>query len=124
MTAVFDISAAGEPLSQVAEVCGWTLDASPVAPSVAESRRSDRERLYTEGEEAFARGDMARARAAYLRASEFGEPWAPPLFRLGLIALNDGDIPGALEHFEEVVRLAPDSPEGAQAAQVLRQLQR
>ena len=122
MTAVFDISGAGQALDLVADVCGLALDRSPVAESVVESQRSDRERAYAEGEQAFARGDMAAARLAYTRASGVGAPWAQPLFKLGLIELNDGNVAAALEYFEEVVRLAPDSADGAQAAQVIQRL--
>ena len=45
-----------------------------------------------------------------------------PLFKLGLVSLNLGDIGGAKQWFEQVVEAAPGSPEGAQATAILGSL--
>ena len=43
--------------------------------------------------------------------------------RLGLALAKSGNRPKAKEHFEKVIKLAPDGPEAAQASDAIRKLQ-
>ena len=45
-----------------------------------------------------------------------------PVFKLGMVALNRGDIAGAKALFQQVVDLEPDSQEAAQAQGILSAL--
>lgn len=86
------------------------------------SGNAAREDFYNLGETAFAQGNNDDAVGWYERAAAADPAWVLPVFKLGLVALNQGDIEGAKAHFARAVELAPDSPEGAQAQAVLSQL--
>ncbi len=81
-----------------------------------------REDYYNQGTAAFGRGETDQAAEWFERASAADPSWVLPVFQLGLVRLNQGDIEGAKAQFARAVELAPDSPEGAQAAAVLSQL--
>ncbi|MCY4507129.1 MAG: hypothetical protein OXG35_09240, partial [Acidobacteria bacterium] len=70
----------------------------------------------------FAAGDSAQAAEWFRQAHERDPRWVKPMFKLGLVSLNLGDIKGANQWFEEVVEGAPGSPEGAQATAILGSL--
>jgi tetratricopeptide (TPR) repeat protein len=78
-----------------------------------------KEDLYNLGEIEFAKGDVDAAAEWYEKASAADPEWALPLFKLALVALNKGDIPGAKQFFAQVVEKDPDSSEGAQAKATL-----
>ncbi len=86
------------------------------------SLSSSREDLYNLGELEFAKGDVAAAAGWYEKASAADRTWELPLFKLGLVALNQGDMETAKQHFQEVVELAPDSESGVTAAATLSAL--
>ena len=89
-----------------------TEGALPGQPSIAH-------RLYDHGEQAFFRADFSKSRAMYLAATQVAPTWHSPYFRLGLVALNENDVPQAVDYLQRVIRLAPDSPEAVYAAQLL-----
>ena len=81
-----------------------------------------REDLYTLGELEFSKGDAAAAAGWYEKAVAADPSWEKPVFKLGLVALNQGDIEGAKAQFQKVIDLAPNSEDGAQAKATLAAL--
>lgn len=77
-----------------------------IAAAVAEPARSDAEHWSQQGDEAFARGDVAAARAAFARAAASDEPHARAYarYRLGWCELTDGRAVEALDAFVHAVR--------------------
>ena len=90
--------------------------------SAADGAGASREDLYNLGELEFAKGEVAVAASWYEKAAAADPNWAKPLFKLGLVALNQGDTETAKTFFSQVVEKEPDSPEAAQAQAVLGQL--
>ena len=80
---------------------------------------ASREDLYNLGEVAFNAGDVDAAAGWYEKAAAADPEWSPPVLKLGHVALNRGDIEGAKALFQQVVDLAPDSEEAAQAQGML-----
>ena len=80
------------------------------------------EDLYNLGEVAFSEGDVAAAADWYEKSAAADPEWPPPVFKLGMVALNQGNIEGAKARFQQVVDIAPDSEEGAQAQGILAAL--
>ena len=102
---------------------GRPRPAAPVAPGADDDDRGgSREELYNRGEAAFAAADSAQAAEWFRRAHERDLSWVKPVFKLGLVSLNLGDIGGAKRWLEQVVETAPGSPEGAQATAILGSL--
>lgn len=83
---------------------------------------SSREDLYNLGELEFAKGNIEVASGWYEKAAAADPSWELPWFKLALVALNQGDIDTAKQHFQKVVELAPDSESGAQAQATLAAL--
>ena len=100
--AMGDLDAAAEELAAAAS----GLDAS-------------REDLYNLGELEFAKGASDEAKGWYEKASMVDPNWELPLFKLALVALNQGEIEAAKEYFQRVIDVAPNSAEGAQAKATL-----
>ena len=71
---------------------------------------------------AFGSGDVEQAGALYEQAHQVDPTWGKPLFKLGLVALNQGDIEAAVRYFEQVIEVDPGSEEGAQATGLVAQL--
>ena len=96
----------------------------PAAPVVADAANvgDSREELFNQGEAAFAAGDSAQAADWYQKAHDQDRRWVKPLFKLGLVSLNQGDIEAAKQWFEQAVEADSGSPEGAQAAAILGSL--
>ena len=102
---------------------GRPRPAAAVAPPAAKDDVGfAREELFNHGEAAFAAGDSAQAAEWYRKAHARDRGWVKPLFKLGLVSLNLGDIEGAKQWFEKAVETDPSSPDGAQATTVLRSL--
>ena len=80
------------------------------------------EDLYNLGEVAFSEGDIDAAAGWYEKSAAADPEWPPPVFKLGMVALNRGDIEGAKALFQQVVDIAPDSEEAAQAQGILAAL--
>lgn len=80
------------------------------------------EDLYNLGEVAFSEGDADAAAGWYEKSAAADPDWPPPVFKLGMVALNRGDLEGAKALFRQVVDLAPDSEEAAQAQGILAAL--
>jgi len=83
---------------------------------------ASREDLYNLGELEFAKGEVDAAAGWYEKATVADPNWELPWFKLGLVALNKGDIETAKIHFQKVVDIAPDSESGTQAAATLAAL--
>ena len=81
-----------------------------------------REDYYNQGTAAFARGEADEAAGWFERAATADPSWVLPVYQLGLVSLNQGDIERAKAHFARAVELDPGSPEGAQAQAILSQL--
>ena len=94
------------------------------APAVADASEvgNSREELFNQGEAEFAAGNSAAAAEWFQRAHERDRRWVLPLFRLGLVALNLGDIEGAKEWLQQAVDADGNSAEGQQAAAILASL--
>ena len=94
------------------------------APAVADAADvgNSREELFNQGEAEFAAGNSAAAAEWFQRAHERDRRWVLPLYRLGLVALNLGDIEGAKEWLQQAVDADGNSAEGQQAAAILASL--
>jgi tetratricopeptide (TPR) repeat protein len=96
--------------------------ASEELAAAAGSLNATKEDLYNLGELEFAKGAVDTAAGWYEKAAMVDPNWGKPLFKLALVALNKGDIPGAKEYFQRVVDVEPNSQEGAQAQATLNAL--
>ena len=83
---------------------------------------ASREDLYNLGEVAFNQGEVDTAAGWYEKSAAADPEWPAPVLKLGLLALNRGDIEVAKVLFQRVVDLAPDSEEGTQAGAMLAAL--
>ncbi len=71
--------------------------------------------FYNLGNLAFNRSDMEKAKFYYLRVLEKNSKHAMAHYQLGYTLLNEGDIAGAVEHFESFVKLKPKDPKAEEA---------
>jgi tetratricopeptide (TPR) repeat protein len=122
--AAYDRFLAAEPDNEVIErkiartrLLMGDLDAAGDLASVGGD--ASPEDLYNLGEVAFQEGNVDAAAGWYEKSAAADPDWEPPVFKLGMVALNKGDIEGAKVLFQKVVDLAPDSPDGTQAAATL-----
>ncbi len=94
------------------------------APAVADADDvgNSREELYNQGEAEFAAGNSAAAAEWYQKAHDRDRRWILPLFKLGLVSLNLGDIEGAKQWLQQAVEADRNSAEGQQAAAILASL--
>ena len=91
--------------------------------AAGEPQHATKEDLYNLGELEFAKGAVDIAAGWYDEGrDDRSRTGRSPLFKLALVALNKGDIPGAKEYFQRVVDVGPNSPEGAQAQATLNAL--
>ncbi len=89
---------------------------------VAAGGDASREDHYNLGEVEFEKGNIDVAAGWYEKAVAADPTWEWPVFKLGMVALNQGDIEGAKARFQKVIDLAPDSEAGAQAKATLTAL--
>lgn len=94
------------------------------APAVADAADvgNSREELFNQGEAEFAAGNSAAAAEWYQRAHDRDRRWVLPLYKLGLVSLNLGDVEGAKQWLRQAVDAAANSAEGQQAAAILAAL--
>ncbi len=97
-------------------------DLDAIGELAAADGSASREDLYNLGEVAFNQGDVDAAAGWYEKSAAADPEWPAPVLKLGLLALNRGDIEGAKVSLQKVVDLAPDSEEGTQAAAMLAAL--
>jgi Flp pilus assembly protein TadD len=90
---------------------------------VAETPGATREIFYNLGEIERSRdgGDAAKW---YQRAAEMDPSWAKPHIGLGLVAVQKGDIPKAIEHLEKAAAMSTDPADQATAKAMLDQLKK
>ena len=91
------------------------------AGDLAEGAAS-REDFYNLGEVEFQKGETAVAADWYDKAVAADPTWEQPVYKLGMVALNEGDVEGAKARFQQVIDMAPDSESGAQAKAMLAAL--
>ena len=102
---------------------GRPRPAASVAPGGGDDDVGDsREELFNQGEAAFAAGNAEVAADWYEKAHYRDEGWVKPLFKLGLVSLNLGDIEGAKQWLERAIEADPGSPDATQAITILRSL--
>ena len=102
---------------------GRPRPAASVAPAGGgDDAGISREELFNQGEAAFAAGAAELAADWYEKAHDRDRGWVKPLFKLGLVSLNLGDIAGAKLWLKQAIEADPGSPEGAQAAMILGSL--
>ena len=89
---------------------------------LTDAAEGGREEFWNAAEQAFASGDINVAAELYEKAHQADTQWGKPLFKLGLVSLNKGDIEAALQYFEQVVEVDPRSAEADQAKTVISQL--
>ncbi len=83
---------------------------------------NSREELFNQGEAAFAAGDAGQAAEWFRKAHDRDRHWVKPLFKLGLVSLNLGDIDAAKQWLQQAVHADSGSPDGAQATTILGSL--
>ncbi len=83
---------------------------------------ASREDLYNLGEVEFQKNNIDVAAGWYEKAVAADPTWEPPVYKLGMVALNRGDIDGAKARFQQVIDMAPDSESGAEATAMLTAL--
>jgi len=91
------------------------------AGELAEGAAS-REDFYNLGEVEFQKNNADVAAGWYEKAVAADPTWEQPVYKLGMVALNKGDIEGAKALFQQVLDMAPDSESGAQATAMLTAL--
>ncbi len=97
-------------------------DMDAAADLVAAGGDASREDLYNLGEVEFQKNNPDVAADWYEKAVAADPTWEQPVFKLGMVALNRGDIEGAKARFQQVIDMAPDSESGAQAKAMLTAL--
>jgi tetratricopeptide (TPR) repeat protein len=72
----------------------------------------------------FSQGNNAKALEYYNTAATRRPDWPEPHLKIGFVHMNAGAIPEAIASFEKVVAMAPESPQGQQAQQILAQIKK
>lgn len=90
---------------------------------VAQTPGATREVFYNLGEIDRTR-DSADAAKWYQRAAEVDPSWAKPYIGLGLLAVQKGDIPTAVQHFEKATTTGSDAADQATAKALLDQIKK
>jgi len=130
--AAYDEALSNDPMNNAAKrdramtyLAKGDLDAADAAlTELAQSGGADAETYYSLGEVKFAKAQVEEAASWYEKAVSANPTWGKPLFKLGLVALNKGDNDGAKAYMQKVIDADPSSTEAAQAALILKQLQK
>ncbi len=85
---------------------------------------SNRDVFYSLGEIKSAKNQTDEAIGWYQKAAAADTSWGKPLYRLGTLAMNNGDKDGALKAMSQVVAVDPTSPEAEQARTAIEQLKK
>ena len=123
----YEAAAAADPAlrsqveTTIARLRAATGDSSAVESLIA-SGDAAREDYYNLGTAAFGRGAADEAAEWFERAAAADPSWVLPVYQLGLVSLNTGDMEGAKAHFARAVELDPASTEGQQAQAILGSL--
>jgi Flp pilus assembly protein TadD len=85
---------------------------------------SNRDVFYSLGEIKSAKNQTDEAIGWYQKAAAADTSWGKPLYRLGTLAMKNGDKDGALKAMSQVVAVDPTSPEAEQARTAIEQLKK
>ena len=88
---------------------------------VLKADAEDANALFAMGALKEAQGNTAEAQSWYEKASAADAVWTRPLMKLAALAAAGGDRAGASRLLARVVDLDPVSPDGQQAAELLKQ---
>ncbi len=88
----------------------------------AERRSAGREVFYSLGEVKIAESQSDEAAKWYEKASAADPSWGKPLYRLGMLAIHEGDKEDAARLLDRVITVDSISPEAALARAALDQL--
>ena len=80
--------------------------------------------LYNQGVIAWNAGKVAEAKKAFESAVAADPNHAESHYQLGMVLVNEGNLPGAAGEFETYVKLAPNGPNAAQAKALVAQLKK
>jgi len=103
---------------------GDLTSADETLTAAANTASAGREVFYNLGEVKFAEGQADEAAKWYQKAIDTDPAWGKPLVKLALVSLNKGDKDGALKLLEKAAEVDPNSPEAAQAKQMIEQLKK
>jgi tetratricopeptide (TPR) repeat protein len=103
---------------------GSVQDADRALAAAAAAATADAPILYGMGEIRMAAEDLAGAEQMFQRAVAADPSWLRPKVKLGLVAYRSGKKAEAIEAFNAVVAADAASPEAAEAAAFLRELQK
>lgn len=92
--------------------------------AAASEPTAGRETFYSLADVLVSLGRASDAVASYQRAAEADRSWGKPLYRLGELAIERGDRAAATRYLNEVVAVAPVSPEAEMARAALSTLNR
>jgi len=72
----------------------------------------------------FSQGNNAKALEYYQTAATRKPDWPEPPLKIGFVHMNAGNMEAAIASFEQVVAVAPESPQAQQAQQILATLKK
>jgi tetratricopeptide (TPR) repeat protein len=75
----------------------------------------DEAAAYNVGEIFFSNQKIDEAIVYFEMANRIKKDWPKPLYKLGIVYVNKGDLAKSLEYLNKTIQVAPDSPEAAQA---------
>ena len=107
------------------EVERGRLDAAEEVLSASARRpQPGRGTLCGLGDVKAAKGERDAAESWYRKCAAADPAWVKPVLRLGLLSAERQDVDSAVNFLEQAIRMAPGSPEAAQAGRVLREIKK
>jgi len=95
--------------------------------ALAKLKQADPEKaslnMFNEAADLFNAGDLEAAKAAFLKIIETNPDHAKSHYMLGLCYVNSGENAKAKEEFNRFLELAPDDPDAATAAEMVKYLE-